>query len=101
VTERQFQFEWDQAKSASNLQKHGVPFEKAAAVFHDPYLLSVPDEENSDIEERWFSIGAARDGVLLSIVYLWKESSSGLTKIRLISARRATPSEARYYEESI
>ncbi len=101
MSERQFQFEWDDVKSSSNVRKHGVSFERAATVFYDPRILTVADAEHSDIEERWFSIGAASDGVLLSIVYLWLELSSVTTKIRLISVRKATQSEARYYEENL
>jgi uncharacterized DUF497 family protein len=56
---------------------------------------------HGDIEERWFSIGSARNSTLLSIVYVWQELSSAITKIRLISARKATRPEARYYEENL
>ena len=78
-----------------------MSFETAAIIFYDPRLLTVPDVEHSEIEERWFSIGSASNGVLLSIVYVWQELSSVTTRIRLISARKATQSEARYYEENL
>jgi uncharacterized DUF497 family protein len=60
----------------------------------------VADLEHSAIQERWFSIGLASDGKMLSVVYLWSESEPPITKIRLISARRATPTEIRQYEEN-
>jgi uncharacterized protein len=101
VNQRQFQFEWDEAKASSNARKHGVSFERAATVFYDPRILTIPDVEHSNAEDRWFSLGMASDGVLLTLVYVWLESSSGTTKIRLICARRGTRSEARYYEESL
>ena len=100
MNERQFQFEWDEIKAVANLRKHGVSFELAFTVFHDPRLLTVADLEHSEIEDRWFSIGWASTGAMLSVVYLWSESDPAITKIRLISAREATKTEIRHYEES-
>ena len=100
MNERQFQFEWDEIKAVANLRKHGVSFEFASTVFHDPRLLTVADLEHSEIEDRWFSIGWASTGAMLSVVYLWSESDPAITKIRLISAREATKTEIRHYEES-
>jgi hypothetical protein len=101
LNDRQFQFEWDEIKAATNVRKHGVAFELASTVFNDPRLLTVADLEHSEAEERWFSVGCASDGALLSIVYLWSESDPGTTKIRLIMARQATRNEIRHYEESL
>jgi uncharacterized DUF497 family protein len=101
LNDRQFQFEWDEIKAAANVRKHGVSFELASTVFNDPRLLTVADLEHSEAEERWFSVGCASDGALLSIVYLWSESDPGTTKIRLIMARQATRNEIRHYEESL
>ena len=100
MNDRQFQFEWDEIKAAANVRKHGVSFELATTVFHDPRLLTLADLEHSEIEERWFSIGWASNGAILSLVYLWGESDSAITKIRLISAREATQIEIRRYQES-
>ena len=101
MTERAYQFEWDEDKAAANEQKHDVTFELASSVFYDPNLLTVSDLEHSESEERWFSVGIARNGVLLSLVYLWSEADAALIKIRLISARKATPGERRQYGEGI
>jgi hypothetical protein len=104
LNERQFQFEWDEIKAVANLQKHGVAFELASTVFNDPRLLTIADLEHSEIEDRWFSIGRASNGAMLSVVYLWSESDPATTKIRLIWAGQATkPSSAttrRAYERS-
>ncbi len=97
----QFQFEWNEIKAASNLQKHGVSFELASSVFNDPRLLTAADLEHSENEERWFSIGLASNGAMLSIAYLWSEGDFATTKIRIISARAATQTEIHYYEESL
>lgn len=76
MNERQFQFEWDETKADANLHKHGVSFELASSVFGDPRLLTVPDREHGETDERWFSIGWARNGAMLSIVYVWTESEA-------------------------
>jgi len=55
------------------------------------------DLEHSDTEERWFSIGWASNGTILSIVYLWTEPDPETTEIRLVSAREATQAEIRRY----
>jgi uncharacterized DUF497 family protein len=101
LSEREFQFEWDETKAAANIRKHGVSFELAASVFADPRLLSIADLKHSETEERWFSVGCATNGVILSVVYVWHEIGKAATKIRLISARPATKNEIRFYEESL
>lgn len=55
------QFEWDEAKAAANLAKHGVSFEDAAQVFFDPLLYDGLDDRFEYGEERWVAIGMASD----------------------------------------
>jgi len=98
VNERSFQFEWDEAKAEVNVRKHGISFELACTVFHDPRLLTVADLEHSESEERWFSVGSASSGTILSVFYLWSEGDA-VTTIRLYSARKATQSEIHRYQE--
>ncbi|MGA2077098.1 MAG: BrnT family toxin [Terriglobia bacterium] len=100
MNEREFQFDWDENKATTNLRKHGVSFEIASTVFKDPRLLTVADLEHDESEDRWFSIGSASNGALLSIVYLWSETEPTTIKIRLISARQATAAEIRQYGEN-
>jgi len=101
LSDRQFQFEWDENKAAANFRKHGVSFELASSIFADPRLLSVADLEHSESEERWFSVGCAANGGFLTVVYAWHEIDPARTKIRLISARPATKNEIRCYEENL
>ena len=101
MNERPFQFEWDEAKAISNARKHGVTFELATTVFFDPRLLTVADVERSKTEERWFSVGLAKNGILVAVVYLWSDSDPAATTIRLISARRATHGESGHYQEGL
>jgi hypothetical protein len=99
VHARQFQFVWDGVKAVANVRKHDVPFELARTVFNDPRLLTVADLEHSDTEDRWFSIGCASNSAMLSVVYLWSDVDPATTKIRLISARKATKNEIIHYQE--
>jgi len=101
LQERVFQFEWDKAKAAANARKHGVSFELARTIFHDPLLLTTADLEHSEAEQRWFSVGTASNGSVVAVAYLWSELQPPFTKIRLISARRATGAEMRQYQEGL
>jgi uncharacterized DUF497 family protein len=101
VHARQFQFVWDEAKAFANVRKHGVPFDLARTIFNDPRLLTIADLEHSHIEDRWFSIGCASNTAVLSVVYLWSNVDPATTKIRLISARKATHNEIMQYQEGV
>ncbi len=46
------EFEWDDRKAASNLAKHGVPFELAVRAFYDPYCVEIDATRESDGETR-------------------------------------------------
>ena len=101
MNEREFQFEWDENKARANLVRHGISFEIARTLFHDPNLLTIADFEHGESEERWFSIGTASNNAMLVVVYTWIEINPSLTKIRIISARRATTTEIREYEGNL
>ena len=93
-----FVFDWDPAKAASNLSKHGVAFEEAMGVFLDPLQLSRLDEDHGDFEERWVTLGMAGGAKLLIVVHTYAEVG-GEAMIRIISARLPTRREVRQYEE--
>jgi hypothetical protein len=57
-------FEWDDAKAASNLAKHGVAFVEAVAAFADPRRVILPDTEHSRSESRWYCVGRVGDAIL-------------------------------------
>lgn len=86
-------FEWDDRKAAVNLLKHKVSFLEAATVFDDPYVIVEPDLAYSAQELRELAIGFSRKERVLLVVYVELDE-----RIRLISARRATPEERRKYE---
>lgn len=97
--EGHYSFEWDQQKAASNLVKHGVVFEQAATVFLDVLALTVYDEAHSQYESRWFTLGLDESGSLLAVAHTYQSTSDSHVRIRLISARRATKQERRFYED--
>ena len=88
-------FEWDSKKAEANKVKHGVSFEEAIAVFADPLARIFEDPEHSEIERREIIIGhsAKQNLVLVSFV----EGD----RVRLISARKATRTERKEYEENV
>jgi uncharacterized DUF497 family protein len=87
-------FEWNEPKNILNKKKHGVSFEIASFVFQDPFQLSVPDDRYS--EERWQSIGLVQ-GTVIYVAHTVKDINHEKEIIRIISARAATTSEARWY----
>ena len=86
------QFEWDAEKAALNFKKHGVRFETAALVFNDENRIEFFDDAHSDFEERYNTIGKVDE--ILFVVYTERKFLT-----RIISARIATPSERRMYDD--
>ncbi len=84
--------EWGREKAEANRVKHGVDFADAAAVLTDDLALTRPDD-NPD-EERFVTLGMDALGRVLVVAYAWQDD-----EVRLISARKATPSERRQYEK--
>jgi uncharacterized DUF497 family protein len=81
------QFEWDPAKNAANIAKHGIDFEDAIAVFDARFLEQRDDR--LDYGERWAVIGRIGERFLY-VVYTWRGE-----KRRIISARWANEHERR------
>jgi len=80
-------FEWDAAKAAINVEKHGVSFKEARSVFYDELAVQFFDEAHSTLEERFFLLGMSTGARLLLICHCERESGN---VIRIISARKAT-----------
>ena len=94
-----FDFDWDANKARANLKKHEVSFRLATSVFRDALALTIFDDEHSDDEDRWVTLGRAQNGQVLVVVHTSEETSSTELYIRIISARRAEPAEVRDYEQ--
>ncbi len=93
----EFNFEWDPQKAAANARKHGVSFERAATVFQGPEALSLYDHAHSENDDRWITLGMDSQGQLLVVCHTWRELGGGTASCRIISARKATKTEARQY----
>jgi uncharacterized DUF497 family protein len=87
-------FEWDPAKAASNAKKHKVTFELAKSVFYDDFAVQFFDEEHSSGEDRFLLLGMSSDARLLLVCHCEMEEAN---VVRIVSARKATQSEAQYY----
>ena len=90
-------FEWDEAKAAANLLKHGVTFDLAELVWRDPLHVIAPDRV-IDGEQRWHAIGLVKAVTILVVAHTVRGGEDD-ERIRIISARRATRSERKRYDE--
>ena len=88
-------FEWDEAKASENLRKHKVTFDEGKTIFSDPFLLTCPDLDSSETEERFINIGLSARNRILVLIHTQRRG-----KIRIISCRKATKSERKNYEQA-
>ncbi len=88
-------FEWDLEKERKNIRKHEVSFDEASSIFDDPMFITVIDEEHSTDEERYITIGLSNKNRLLLVAHTERDD-----RIRVISARKATKNEEKFYEEA-
>lgn len=87
-------FEWDPEKNEINKIKHQISFEEAKTVFYDDEAKVIDDPEHSEEEERFIILGLSKKANLLVVCHCYRASE---TTIRIISARKATRSEAKQY----
>jgi uncharacterized DUF497 family protein len=87
-------FEWNPQKAESNLKKHGVSFQEAASVFGDALSITYYDPDHSTKEHRFITAGTSRTGRFLMVAHTDRGDN-----VRIISARKMTRQERRYYEE--
>lgn len=87
------EFEWDEEKRRTNLEKHGIEFEEAYPVFDGRERLTLPDPRH--VEERFITIADVGTG-FLSVV--WTPRGG---RIRLISVRSASRAERRAYRSHV
>ncbi len=86
----EFEFEFDETKSRSNKEKHGIDFVEAQVLWLDPDRLQIP--ARTDDEER-FLLVAKRGEKHWSAVITYREE-----KVRIISVRRSRKEEVKLYE---
>ena len=89
-------FKWDLKKAKTNLEKHGVSFEEASTAFKDTLSLIIDDPLHSSDEKRLVLIGMSYNNRILVVVHTERGDN-----IRIISARKATKKERKYYENNV
>jgi uncharacterized DUF497 family protein len=88
------EFEWDPKKAASNIRKHGISFDEAASAFSDALSFTYDDELHSRTERRYATLGMSNQRRVLVIAHTMRGE-----RVRIISAREASPREKRWYEK--
>ena len=88
-------FDWDPVKATANARKHKVTFEAAKTVFYDEFAVQFFDEEHSSAQDRFLLLGMSSDSRLLLVCHCERD---GGEVIRIISARKATQREAKFYQ---
>jgi uncharacterized DUF497 family protein len=90
-------FEWDYKKALTNKEKHGIAFDEILLIFDDPNMIEYYDDAHSTIDEyRVVGLGMLQGVLILFVCY-----TERFSRIRIISVRKARPSEeAKYYEQN-
>lgn len=73
------EFEWDDAKNITNIDKHGVSFYQAQDAFFDQNRLILSDTSHSSAEKRYFCIGKTTNGSVATIRFTIRDG-----RIRII-----------------
>ena len=87
-------FEWDENKAKINKRKHGISFEEASTAFADELSITIDDPLHSSDEDRLILIGQSKEFKTLVVIHIEKRET-----LRIISARKATKHEQKFYEE--
>ena len=87
-------FSWDDRKNNANQKKHGVSFEEAQTVFFDENAIEYFDPDHSKEEDRYLMLGFSYRLRVLVVSYSLRKNGQ---EIRIISARRATKKEQKFY----
>ena len=87
---------WDKKKNLENIQKHNISFKEAETVFYDPNGRLIADPDHSDKEDRFIILGISKMLHLLVVCHCYRENDE---TIRIITARKATKSESKFYGE--
>ena len=89
-------FEWNNKKAKKNQINHEISFDEASTAFGDSLSFTIYDPLHSEVENRFILIGTSIKNRLLVVVHTERNDH-----IRIISARKATNKERRYYENNV
>jgi uncharacterized DUF497 family protein len=90
----EIRFDWEPGKAEENLRKHGVSFDEAQTVFYDEYATEFYDDTHSESEDRFLLLGLSSHLRFVMVCHCYRENDS---VIRIISARKATANESKFY----
>lgn len=90
----ELRFEWDPRKAAANETKHGIGFDEAKSVFSDERAKLIDDPDHSEDEDRFVLLGLSSSVRILVVCHCYREEGN---VIRIISARKATARESKFY----
>ena len=85
--------EFDPDKSAENFRKHRIAFSEVEPAFYDDHAQTIEDPDSQG-EQRLTMLAMDGQGRLLVICFTERGEN-----IRVISARKASPAEAKTYDE--
>ena len=88
-------FEWDSTKADSNIKKHGISLEEAKSVFYDELAIQFYQNDNDVGEDRFLLLGQSATHKILMICHCERDAGN---IVRIISARKATKNERKFYE---
>lgn len=91
-------FEWDENKNLINQKKHGISFDDAKSVFYDDSAILFDDPDHSEYEDRFLIVGMSDIKGICIVSHCYRGVND---RIRIISARAATKSECKIYEQGI
>jgi len=87
-------FTWDDRKNRENQRKHGISFEEAITIFADENARLKHDPDHSQAEDRFILLGFSAKLRILVVAHAYKQDEK---EVRIISARKATPTERKQY----
>ncbi len=90
------QFDWDAAKNRTNRGKHGVSFEEAVSVFYDDNAIQFFNSGQLE-EDRFLMLGMSIELRILLVCHCVRDGQT----IRIISARKATAKERKFYTRGV
>ena len=86
-------FIWDTKKAEANIRKHNISFAEAKSVFYDEFAIQFFDDAHSASEDRFIMLGMSHESRVLLVCHCERDGAT----IRIISARKATKSERKFY----
>ncbi len=88
------EFQWDERKNQTNIEKHQISFQEAATVFYDPCARVIFDPDHSQEEERFIILGFSSAARILVVCHCYRGPEDS---VRIISARKADRFEREQY----